>query len=93
MVEQDKYLESALMLKSIGEPTRLKIVHILLNEDVCVCKLAKRLKIPHNLISFHFKKLYSSGLLSKNREGNEIHYRIKPEARPKVEKLFRLLNI
>jgi ArsR family transcriptional regulator, arsenate/arsenite/antimonite-responsive transcriptional repressor len=90
---KDEYQEAALILKTLSEPTRLMIMTILNKEDICVCQLAKRLNISHNLISFHFKKLYSSGLLTRTRDGNEIHYQIKPEFRLQVEHLFKLLNI
>jgi len=92
-MKENKLQSATALLKTLSEPTRLQILQTLSREDICVCKLAERLDITHNLISFHFKKLFAAGLLTRSRDGNQIFYRIKPESRVQVEQLLKLLNI
>lgn len=89
---EENHIENIELLKAISEPNRLEILRILSAEDICVCELAKRMNIKHNLISFHFKILFEAGILDKERAGNKIFYRIKPEKKAQIEYLFKFLN-
>lgn len=79
-------------LKTIAEPTRLKALSILSSEDICVCKLAEKLNITHNLLSFHLKTLFEKGILEKRRERNQIFYFLSKEWKPKIDKLISLIS-
>lgn len=84
--------ESLELLKAVSEPNRLEILKTLANEDICVCELARRMNIKHNLISFHFKILFEAGLLEKERAGNKIFYRIRDDKKTQIKYLFNFLN-
>lgn len=85
-------ITQAEVLKTIAEPTRLKALTILDSEDICVCKLAEKLNITHNLLSFHLKTLFEKGILEKRRDGNQIFYFLTKEWKLKIEKLLKLLS-
>ena len=81
------------VLKSVTEPNRIRVLNVLLNEDICVCELATKLGISHNLLSFHLKNLHTTGILSKRRYGNQIFYFINPGWRKRVRYFFQFLEI
>lgn len=81
---------SSEFLKAIAEPNRLRILCMLYTGCQCVGDISKRLKIPHNLVSFHLKSLVNAGLLERRREGNKSFYSIKDD---KVEYVGSFLNL
>ena len=85
--------ESLDILKAVSEPNRLRILCTLSKIDICVCDLAKKLEVSHNLISFHLKILYEAGILDKRRDGNQFFYFIKKEWKKKIDHFFSFINI
>lgn len=85
-------MNSSYILKIISEPNRLKILCILSKLDICVCDIAKKMEVSHNLISFHLKILYEVGILNKKRTGNKIFYCISKEWRPRIKHLFKFID-
>ncbi|PKM51109.1 MAG: transcriptional regulator [Firmicutes bacterium HGW-Firmicutes-7] len=73
----NKYTEMAELLKVLGHPTRLCIVNGLLNEDGCnVSFMQNCLNIPQSTVSQHISKLKSARIISGERNGLEINYRV-----------------
>ncbi len=67
------------LLKALAEPTRLRIVLLLLhNDELCVCHLQQMLALSQPKISRHLKALRDSGVVSDRREGQWVHYRLNP---------------
>jgi len=85
--------KSVELLKAVSEPNRLRILCTLSKTDICVCNLAKKLGISHNLLSFHLKNLYEVGILDKRREGNQFFYFIKEEWKERVNHFFNFVAI
>jgi ArsR family transcriptional regulator len=69
------------IFKSLGDPTRLRIVKLLAQHgEVCVCKIVDELEMNQPAVSFHMAKLKQVGLLNARKEGQWIHYSLKVEA-------------
>lgn len=85
--------EIADFLKVIAEDNRLRILKILYNEEICVCKLAKSLGLAQNLVSHHLKVLEQSNLLEKNRVGNQIFYKPLKIKSKEIRILEKIMNI
>jgi ArsR family transcriptional regulator len=66
--------------RALGDETRLRILHLLMGSEVCVCDLAGQLDITQPLLSFHLKTLRDAGLVQTRRDGRWIHYSIDPAA-------------
>ncbi len=73
-------MDISLMLKALGEPTRLSIFRQLLVRKHCVRSLSKKLGITESAISQHMKVLKEAGLVYGERYGYHIHYLPKQEA-------------
>src|SRR5258708_20952347 len=72
--------EQALVFKALSDPTRLKIITLLIeaNGTMNVNSLIDRLDcLAQPTISHHLHTLINAGLIEKNRQGPNIFYRAK----------------
>jgi ArsR family transcriptional regulator len=60
-----------LFFKALGEPTRLRIIRLLAEQELCVCELEDIMKISQPRISQHLKVLKQVGLVSERREAQK----------------------
>ena len=67
------------VLKALADPTRLRIVGMLQSSDVCVCHIHESLKISQPKASRHLAYLRRSGLVSTEKRGLWVHYRLAPQ--------------
>ncbi len=68
------------LFKSLGDPTRLRIVMLLLDEELCVCDIESILHLPQSTVSRHMARLSSAGVVVARREIVWIHYRLAQTA-------------
>ena len=64
------------VFKALSDPTRLRILGLLLTGEVCVCDLHESLKISQPKASRHLAYLRRVGLVETRRDGLWIYYRI-----------------
>jgi ArsR family transcriptional regulator len=67
-------MDTALLLKALGDPTRFMIFQQILSRKHCVRSLSKKLGISESAISQHMKVLREAGLVYGERFGYHIHY-------------------
>ncbi|MEC1680124.1 metalloregulator ArsR/SmtB family transcription factor [Bacillus mojavensis] len=82
IIENNSNLQQAIKIyKALGEPTRLKITRLLLNEaNLCCSDIGIRLEsIAGSTLSHHLKQLTDCGLLSTYKEGTYIYYSLDRE--------------
>ena len=70
----------AQLYKSLSEETRIRIMMLLMQGELCVCDIQAVLEEPQSKISRHLAYLKHSGLLSSMRVGVWMHYSIKKSA-------------
>ncbi len=68
------------MFKALADPTRIRILGLLANGEICVCHIHESLRLPQSLVSRHLAYLRRTGLVETRREGLWVHYRLA--ARP-----------
>ena len=73
--------ECAILLKALGDETRLQILETLLREEHCVSDLVERTGLAQPHISHHLQILRTAGLVEGQREGKRICYRVTPTVR------------
>lgn len=64
------------IFRGLGDPTRLRIMMLLLNAELCVCDLMAVLQLPQSTVSRHMGRLKSVGLVADSRYGKWVHYRL-----------------
>lgn len=62
------------LFKVFGDSTRLKILFVLFESEVCVCDLAEILNMTQSAISHQLKVLKQSKLVTNRREGKSVFY-------------------
>ncbi|MCZ0702279.1 ArsR family transcriptional regulator [Natronobacillus azotifigens] len=64
------------IFKVLGNPTRLKIVRILREAEVCVHDLAHLLSVEQSIVSNHLKVLKRTNLVKYRRDGKIVYYQL-----------------
>ena len=64
------------LLKLFGDTTRIKILYLLFEKELCVCDIAVLLNMTQSAISHQLKVLKNSKLVKFRREGKVVFYRI-----------------
>jgi ArsR family transcriptional regulator len=72
-------VEPELLFKTLSDPTRLRLLNLLAQEEVCVCDLHGTLGLDQPKVSRHLAQLRRAGLVEVERDGKWMHYRL---ARP-----------
>ena len=62
--------------KALADRTRLRILALLGNNEVCVCHIHDSLGLPQPTVSRHLAYLRRTGLVSARRDGVWMHYRV-----------------
>jgi ArsR family transcriptional regulator, arsenate/arsenite/antimonite-responsive transcriptional repressor len=68
--------KAALLLKLLGDKTRLTMLKVLENQACCVCEFVEIFKMSQPSISQHLRKLKDLGLVQEERKGQWIFYSI-----------------
>lgn len=76
-MNQDYIKETANLFKVLGDYTRLKIVDVLKEEELCVHEISEKLEISQSLTSHQLKKLKNYGIVKVRKEGLTSYYSIK----------------
>lgn len=76
MVEEELLYDVADFFKAMGDSTRLKIITVLNEREMCVCDLANVLNMKQSAISHQLRVLKSFKLVKYRREGKVVYYSV-----------------
>ncbi len=82
------------LLKVLADPTRLRIVGLLAQRELCVCDLEELLGVSQSMTSHHIGVLRRAHLLLQRREERDarwVYYRLNPEAIEHLKAAFNSL--
>lgn len=65
------------VLKSLAQPTRLKIIDFLRDGERCVCEIFPAIDEEQSNTSRHLTYMQTHGILSRRKEGVKIYYAVK----------------
>ncbi|MGN0484058.1 MAG: ArsR/SmtB family transcription factor [Lachnospiraceae bacterium] len=74
MPEETELYDLAELFKVFGDSTRIRILFVLFEAEVCVCDLAKVLNMTQSAISHQLRILKQNKLVKSRREGKSIFY-------------------
>lgn len=74
MPDESALFEAAELLKVFGDSTRLRIIFVLCENELCVCDIAKLLGMTQSAISHQLRVLKQARLVSSRRDGKTIYY-------------------
>lgn len=72
--DENELYDLAELFKVFGDSTRIRILYVLFESEVCVCDLAEALNMTQSAISHQLKILKQNKLVKNRREGNSIFY-------------------
>ncbi len=64
-------------LKALSDPTRIKILYLLSDGELCVCEIMGALDKPQSSVSHHLNILKNLGFIKGRKEGIWIYYSLK----------------
>ncbi len=64
----------AMIFKALSDETRLRILSLLIQGELCVCDLMAVLQLPQSTVSRHLAYLRNANLISDRREGVWMYY-------------------
>ncbi|MCD8188560.1 MAG: metalloregulator ArsR/SmtB family transcription factor [Ruminococcus sp.] len=76
MPDEGALFEAAELLKVFGDSTRIRIIFVLCESEMCVCDIAKLLEMTQSAISHQLRVLKQARLVKSRREGKTIFYSI-----------------
>jgi ArsR family transcriptional regulator len=77
--------EMETLFKALADKTRLRILALLGNNEVCVCHIHDSLGLPQPTVSRHLAYLRKSGLVAARRDGVWMHYQVSRSLNPVIQ--------
>ncbi len=74
MPSETELYDLAELFKVFGDSTRIRILYVLFEAEVCVCDIAQVLNMTQSAISHQLRILKQSKLVKSRREGKQIYY-------------------
>lgn len=74
MPPEDTLYDLAELFKVFGDSTRVRILFVLFEAEVCVCDLAEALNMTQSAISHQLRILKQNKLVKNRREGKSVFY-------------------
>ena len=86
-------MDDVKLLQALAEPTRLAIVRQLASDgEVCACDFTDCCGVSQPTVSHHLKVLREAGVVSCERRGTWIYYRLESKAASRIATLGHLLT-
>ncbi len=74
MPDDEVLYDLAELFKVFGDTTRIKILYVLFESEMCVCDIAQLLNMTQSAISHHLRSLKQSKLVKFRRDGKVVFY-------------------
>jgi len=66
-----------LLFRALADPTRLRLLNLIADREICVCYLVEILRMSQPKVSRHLAYLRRAGIVASRRDGKWIHYRLR----------------
>lgn len=80
------------LFKALADRTRLRLISLIGDSEVCVCFIVAILKTSQPKISRHLAYLRRAGIVAARREGKWMHYRLAEPPNEHAARIFRELR-
>jgi ArsR family transcriptional regulator len=88
-----KTSQMELLFKALADRTRLRLLNLMGDDEVCVCFFVEALGASQPKISRHLAYLRRAGVVSARREGKWMHYRVTAPADPHAAGIFAEVRV
>ena len=87
LLDEDKIIDLSELFKIFGDSTRVKIINMLINQELCVNEISEKINVSQSAVSHQLRILKGSKLVKYRKDGNLIYYSLADDH---VEKIFVL---
>jgi len=82
------------VLKTLAQPTRLKILELLRNGEKCICEIVPAIRGEQSNISRHISLMQKSNLVTTRKDGVKVMVKVKnPEIFNILDRVGRILKV
>lgn len=64
------------LFRALADPTRLRLINLMSEQEICVCYFIEVIAAPQPKISRHLAYLRRAGIVAARRQGKWMHYRL-----------------
>ena len=87
LIDDNKIIDISELFKIFGDSTRIKIINILIDQELCVNEISNLVSVSQSAVSHQLRILKSSKLVKYRKDGNNIYYSLADDH---VKKIFML---
>ncbi len=80
------------IFKALGDENRIRILNLLIREELCVCEVETMLEMTQSNASRHLNKLKSAGIITSDKKSQWVYYRINSEFIEENNMLYEFLK-
>jgi ArsR family transcriptional regulator, arsenate/arsenite/antimonite-responsive transcriptional repressor len=77
------------LFRALADPTRLRLLNLIADREVCVCYFVGILRIGQPKVSRHLAYLRRAGIVAARRDGRWMHYRLATPREPAAADILR----
>lgn len=77
------------LFRALADRTRLRLLHLIDNQEICVCYFVEALRVSQPKISRHLAYLRRTGLVTVRKDGRWVHYRMAVPSDPVAARILR----
>jgi ArsR family transcriptional regulator, arsenate/arsenite/antimonite-responsive transcriptional repressor len=77
------------LFRALADPTRLRLLNLIADREVCVCYFVGILRIGQPKVSRHLAYLRRAGIVAARRDGRWMHYRLATPREPVAADILR----
>lgn len=74
MPDEDELYDLAELFKVFGDSTRIRILNVLFEEEMCVCDIAEALGMNQSAVSHQLRVLKNAKLIKNRKDGKQVFY-------------------
>ena len=78
-----------LLFRALADPTRLRLLNLIADREICVCFFVEILGISQPKISRHLAYLRRAGIVAARRQGRWMHYRLLAPQDPVASSILK----
>jgi DNA-binding transcriptional ArsR family regulator len=75
----ETYVDLSSLFAALADTTRVKLVHVLLTQELCTCDLAATLGVSESATSQHLRLLRALRLVKSRRDGKVVYHSLDDE--------------
>ncbi len=87
LLNEDKVIDLSELFKIFGDSTRVKIINVLLNNELCVNDISEKINVSQSAVSHQLRILKDSKLVKYRKDKNLTYYFLADDH---VEKIFKM---